>query len=100
VRLTESQTKHLRRLGHALKPVVLIGAAGASPAVLAEIDGALEHHELIKIRIRCEDRQTRDAVLSKLLADSGAALIQRIGHVALIYRTAEEPKINLPKARS
>ena len=68
--------------------------------MLAELDGALEHHELIKIRVRCEDRQVRDAVLSKLIADSGAALIQRIGHVALIYRPAEKPKIMLPKPPS
>jgi RNA-binding protein len=96
MRLTETQLRHLRRLGHALDPVVLVGNAGVSPAVLAEIDHALGHHELIKVRVRVEDRKDRDAMLTKLVADSGATLVQRIGHVALLYRRAEEPKIVLP----
>ncbi|HSG66341.1 MAG TPA: ribosome assembly RNA-binding protein YhbY [Gammaproteobacteria bacterium] len=96
MRLTENQLKHLRRLGHALDPVVLIGNAGVSPAVLAEIDHALGHHELIKVRIRAGDRKDRDAMLAKLVADSGATLVQRVGHVALIYRRAEEPRLLLP----
>ncbi len=98
MKLTESQSRHLRRLGHPLKPVVLIGAAGASPTVLAELNSALDHHELIKIRIRAGDRAARDAVIDKLVAESDAMLIQRVGHVALIYRRAEQPKIILPAA--
>lgn len=98
MKLTESQSKYLRRLGHPLKPVVLFGAAGASPAVLAELDSALHHHELVKVRIRTGDRVARDTALKKIVADSSATLIQRIGHVALVYRQAEEPKIILPAA--
>jgi len=79
-----------------LDPVVLVGAAGLNPAVVAEIDQALRHHELIKVRVRAADRDERDAMLAKLIADSQATLVQRIGHVALLYRPTEEPRIMLP----
>jgi len=96
VQLSESQRKHLRRLGHGLRPVVIVGVSGASAAVIAEIEQALEHHELIKLRIRADDRNVRDALLEQLVTQSRATLVQRIGHVALIYRPAEKPKILLP----
>ena len=95
--MTESQRKQLRRLGHALKPVVLIGASGLSDSVAAEIDAALEHHELIKIRIRVGDRAERDRVMQSVVERLRAELIQRIGNMALIYRRAEEPKLSLPE---
>lgn len=95
--LTESQRKHLRRLGHALKPVVMIGHAGLTDSVAAEIDVALEHHELIKIRVRVGDRTQRDRVMDGIVERLRAELIQRIGNMALLYRPAEEPKLDLPQ---
>lgn len=95
--MTESQRKQLRRLGHALKPVVLIGASGLSDSVAAEIDAALEHHELIKIRIRAGDRAERDRVMQRVVERLRAEPIQRIGNMALIYRRAQEPKLSLPE---
>ncbi len=95
--LTESQRKHLRRLGHALKPVVMIGNAGLTDSVATEIDAALEHHELIKIRVRVGDRTARDQVMNGVAKRLHAALIQRIGNMALLYRPAEEPKLVLPR---
>jgi RNA-binding protein len=95
--LSVRQKKHLRQLGHGLKPVVMTGAAGASPALLAELDGALEHHELLKVRIRAGDRSARDGLISTLCEETGAELVQRIGHVALLYRARpEDPTIILP----
>ena len=99
MQLTESQSKHLRRLGHALKPIVMIGAGGASSGVLTELDQALEHHELVKIKIRAADRAARDGLLEEIVSSAGATLVQRIGHVALVYRRAESPKIELPSNR-
>jgi RNA-binding protein len=74
----------------------MIGSGGISDAVLKEVDGALNHHELIKVRIRSADRAQRAAMLETLLAGSGAELVQRIGHVALIFRRAADPVIALP----
>ncbi|HEY5622506.1 MAG TPA: ribosome assembly RNA-binding protein YhbY [Gammaproteobacteria bacterium] len=94
--LTESQCKHLRGLGHGLKPLVFVGAGGLSDSVVAEVDSTLAHHELIKIRVRSGNRQERDAVIGEIVARTAAELIQRVGNMALIYRPAEEPKIDLP----
>lgn len=95
--LSVRQKKHLRQMGHGLKPVVMTGAAGVSPALLAELDGALEHHELVKVRVRTGERSARDAMIAALCDQTGAELVQRIGHIALIYRARrEDPAITLP----
>lgn len=95
--LNEKQKRHLRALGHKLKPVVLTGGAGLTEAVYREIDAALAHHELIKVRVNAEDREDRDAMIMEICGHSEAELIQRIGHIALLYRRNEErPRIQLP----
>ena len=95
--LTEPQRKHLRRLGHDRKPIVLVGQGGVSPNLVAELDRALTDHELVKLRARVGDRETRDQILAELAAETGAELVQRIGNVALLYRPdPEQPRILLP----
>jgi RNA-binding protein len=95
--LSDAQRKHLRRLGHDRQPVVLIGNAGLGPGLIAEMDQALAHHELVKVRARVGDRHLRDDLLDELARATHAELVQRIGHVALYYRRhPDEPKILLP----
>lgn len=97
--LTEPQKKHLRRLAHPRKVIVQTGNAGLSDAVIKEIDHALEHHELVKIRVVMDDRKARDAAISTACATLGAELVQRIGHVATLYRAnpdKKEDQIKLP----
>ena len=95
--LTESQKKFLRGLGHQLKPVIIIGDSGLSESVSKEIESSIAHHELIKVRVRAADRQSRDETISNLCKQSSSALVTRIGNVALIYRrNAEKPSIPLP----
>ncbi len=94
--LSESQKRQLRRLGHKLKPVVIIGANGLTPAVNDEVAIALERHELIKVRVNAADRESRDTMITTLCADNDAELVQRIGHVALIFRrNKEKPRVTL-----
>jgi RNA-binding protein len=88
--LSQTQCKHLRRLGHSLKPVVSVGGSGLTDNLLAELENALNHHELIKVRVRVGDRDRRDALLDDLINQSKATLLQRIGNVALLYREAEK----------
>jgi RNA-binding protein len=64
--------------------------------VLKELDIQLEHHELIKVRANAEDRESRDALVRDLCGRTRAELVQRIGHIAVLYRTAQEPVIKLP----
>ncbi len=95
--LTEIQKKYLRGLGHRLKPVVLVGNAGLTGAVVREIGFALDTHELTKVRVRTGDRGARDAAIASLCEQTGAALVQRIGNTALIYRAnPDQPRISLP----
>jgi RNA-binding protein len=97
--LTDNQRKYLRRLGHELKPVVLIGNAGLGPNLVAEMDGALTHHELVKVRARLGDREARNQVLAELAGSTRSEIVQRIGHVALFYRAnPEKTRILLPDA--
>ena len=67
-----------------------IGAAGLSDAVLAELDRALDSHELVKLRIAADDRVQRKALVEDLCRRAQAELIQRIGHTAVIYRKRPE----------
>ncbi len=97
--LSDTQRKYLRRLGHELNPVVLIGNSGLGPNLVAEMDGALAHHELVKVRARVGDRKARDGLLAELAASTHSEIVQRIGHVALFYRAnREQTKILLPDA--
>jgi RNA-binding protein len=99
MQLTERQKKFLRRQAHSLKPVVSAGDKGLSPAVLVEIENALEHHELIKISIRMGDRNARDAAIAELTGSIGAVLVSRVGNIAAVYRPRKKtPGIILPKA--
>lgn len=95
--LSESQKKHLRRLGHKLKPTIMVGDAGVSDAVLAEFETTIAHHELLKAKVRVGDRSQRDAVIAELCRRGKAELVQRIGNVALLYReNPDQPRIRLP----
>ncbi len=96
--VTEKQKRWLRQQGHHLRPVVRLGQAGLSPAVLAEIELALDHHELIKVRINSADREARDVAVQAIGARTGAELIQRIGHVAsfLLANPRKKAPLQLP----
>jgi RNA-binding protein len=94
--LSEAQKKRLRGLGHGLKPVVMIGDAGLTDAVTAEYLAALEHHELIKVRVKVGDREARDQVIARLCKQGDAMLVQRIGNMALLYRENPEKKAIKP----
>jgi RNA-binding protein len=95
--LNTAQRTHLRRLGHALEPIVLVGQHWISPNLVAELERALHDHELVKVRARLGDRALRDEILDELAGRTGAEIIQRVGHVALYYRrNPDKPGILLP----
>lgn len=87
---TSAQRKALRTRGHTLKPVVLMGEHGLTEAVMAEILVALDHHELIKIRLPSVKSKEKAVMLERILAETKAEPIQTIGHIALIYRENPE----------
>ncbi len=96
--LTNAQNRFLRGQAHDLKALLQTGGKGVTPAFLAELDEVLERHELVKVKVAAEDRETRDAMVDDIVNQTGAALVQRIGHVAILYRPARDKRqIVLPR---
>ncbi len=95
--LTPAQRQYLKGLAHPLKPVVMIGNQGLTDAVKKEIERALAHHELIKIKANIDDAMTRRAWMEAICGDLKAASVQQIGKILVIYRSGREPVIALPK---
>ena len=88
--LSPTRRRELKARAHALEPVVLIGGAGLSPAVLAEIDRALKSHELIKVRVNGNDRPEREAILVEICKQTGAQPVQHIGRILVLFRQNRE----------
>jgi len=84
--LTERQKKHLRRLGHELHPLVRVGQRGLTASVAEELNRALDHHELVKLRARAGSRGKRDEILAELARLTQSELVYRIGNVGLLYK--------------
>ncbi|MDX1606762.1 MAG: ribosome assembly RNA-binding protein YhbY [Candidatus Competibacterales bacterium] len=94
--LDNHQKQHLKRLAHDRKPVVIIGANGLTDAVLAEIDGALDRHELVKVRVNAGGREERTGIVDRIQQRLDAELVQQLGHVATFFRrNPETPRIEL-----
>lgn len=94
--LTSTQRKHLKALAHKRKPVVLVGNAGVTDAVIKETERAIERHELLKVRLPAVDRDERGELAKKVSDAVGAELVQEIGRVAVLYRPAQKPRLVLP----
>lgn len=86
IQLTPAQRKDKRADAHHLDPVVLIGGEGLTPAVRKEVDAALTAHGLIKVRVFSDERDTREAILATLADELGAAPIQHIGKLLVLWR--------------
>ena len=94
--LTPAQRQFLKGLAHSRQPVVMIGNQGLTAAVLKEIERGLDAHELIKIKAASDEPDTRRAWLEEICTTTGAAPVQQIGKILVIYRTAGKPVIVLP----
>jgi len=92
---TDNQTrKQLRAIGHRLNPVVIV-SNGFTEGVRAELERALNDHELVKIRVNAADREEKQALVAAICQQLGAELIQMSGHIALLLRPALKPKAEL-----
>ena len=90
----------MRARAHALNPVVMIGEAGLTPAVLKEVEIALKSHELIKIRVLGDDREQRAGMIGEICAALDAAPVQQIGKMLVVYRPRpEEEEAKKPSSR-
>ncbi len=97
--LSVSQRLELKGRAHALKPIVIIGNAGLTPAVLDEIERSLKSHDLLKIRVMNDDRDARAAMLQEICETLKAGAVQHIGKTLVVFRPLEVPIAKPPKRR-
>ena len=90
------ERKRLRQIGHALQPVVMIGSQGLTDNVVEESLRALHDHELIKVKVTSEDRESRAALIAELVERTGSENVQQIGKIVLIYKKSaqQNPKLS------
>lgn len=86
VTLTPRERAALKARAHALEPVVHVGHAGVTDAVIAEVDKALTAHELIKVRAGAAERDERAVILQDLSSKTDAAIVQTVGKVMVLWR--------------
>jgi RNA-binding protein len=97
--LTGRQNRHLRSLAHHLKPAVMVGANRVTEGVIKQVDEALEHHELIKVKLLDAEREEVLEAEEILVSRTRATRVQIIGHILVLYRQREkDPEIRLPKS--
>lgn len=97
--LSSAERRALRARAHHLQPVVTIGEAGLTPALIRELEASLRSHELIKVRVFGDDRKMRDALGAKICETTGAQSVQHIGKILVIYKARPEEEQTAPKAR-
>jgi RNA-binding protein len=95
--LSKKQIQHLRGMAHSLKPTVLLGANGLTEAVVAEIDLALEKHELIKVRVPTDDREMKKQIMVAIVRETKSVKIHTIGHVLTLYKLSPNQKVVIPR---
>ena len=103
-KLTGYQKKYLRGLAHKLKPVVMVGQKGATPALFKSVEAALMAHELIKIRfVEPREREQKSRIITEITTQTGCEIAGTIGHTAILYRPHPDPdkrRIVLPRKSS
>jgi RNA-binding protein len=96
--LSSNQKRFLRGIAHSLDPVIMVGQKGVTPSLLKEFDGALAHHELVKVKLSDADREDRAETIEMLREASKSELVQTIGKIACFFRrNPQQPKIELPR---
>jgi RNA-binding protein len=97
--LTPNQVRFLKSEAHKLEPAAKTSVEGYSAAFVKEVIRQLELSELIKVRLEADDRRAFAACAARLAEECGAALVETIGRVAMLYRPAAVPRLVLPAAR-
>jgi RNA-binding protein len=99
--LTGKQRRHLRALGHELKPIVQVGKDGIDEGLVAALDQALADHELVKIKIGEAAGLDRQQAADELAGKTQSEVAQVLGNTVLLYRAdPDDPKIVLPRPKS
>ncbi len=90
--LNSSQRSYLIKHSHDLNPVVHVGKNGINNGVLDQTEQTLDDHELIKVRINDNAPLAARESAEKISEETGAAVVQVIGSVVILYR--ENPELD------
>jgi RNA-binding protein len=90
-KLIGSDRRYLRSIAHHLQPVVYVGKTGVTANVLAEIDRALEQHELIKVRF-LDFKEEKQTLSQSIATDTHSEMVGMVGHIAMFYRQNPDPE--------
>lgn len=97
--LSQNQKKFLRGLAHGLNPIIIIGSQGVTDNLMAELERALTHHELLKVKMAAGEREERQAVIEYVVKHTKSQLVQSVGKMFVIYRARpKDSQLTLPKA--
>lgn len=96
--LSSDERRELRARAHNLNPVVSIAESGLTESVLKEIEVCLKAHELIKIRVYGDSRENREAYFAQICSELGAAPVQHIGKLLVVYRPDPAAAVNSAKS--
>jgi len=88
--ITSRQRSALRAAAHPLRPVVLIGDNGLTETVLKEIDRGLSAHELIKVRVAGDDRETRVQLYDQICDALVCAPVHHLGKMLILFRPGKK----------
>ena len=95
--LSNNQIRHLKSLAHDLKPVVIIGDKGLTKSVIDEIINSIEIHELIKVKIRVDEREERLKMIENITKKTQSSKVQLVGHIVTLFKRNKDPQIAIPK---
>ncbi|TWI50853.1 RNA-binding protein [Pseudomonas duriflava] len=93
--LNQEQKKRFKSIGHHLKPVLIVGENGLNEGVQAELERALNDHELIKVKFNLAEREDRRKLMDEMCQAAKCELVQTIGKMALVYRKAAQQNRSL-----
>lgn len=96
--LSQNQKKYLRGIAHGLNPIIIIGAQGITDSLMAELEKALQFHELLKIKMAAGEREDRKKMIDHVVDQTKAQLVQSVGKMFVIYRPRpKDSQLILPK---
>ena len=96
ISLTGKQARHLRGLGHSLRPAVMLGRQELTDTVRTTLDEALTAHELVKVKLQEGCLLGRHEAAELLAAATGSAVAQVLGKTILLYRPSDKKLITFP----
>jgi RNA-binding protein len=85
VTATKREIREFKGRAQRLKAMFKVGRAGLTPEFIKAVDGALRHHDLLKVKF--EELKEQKHELAAQIADQTASLLVTIvGNVAVFHR--------------